>query len=325
MSSHPPLHFDLSVMDVFGALGVGAELHLLPQEWNLLPSKISDFIRSAALTHWFSVPSLLNYMAKCDVVKPNDFPALRRILWCGEVFPTPALIYWMKRLPHVTFTNLYGPTEATIASSYYTVPACPEDENIEIPIGTACDGQELLVLDDSGSPTPVGEVANLYIRGVGVSPGYWNDPEKTASVFLSDPAHLAHRMYKTGDLARVESDGLVYFNGRSDRQVKSRGYRVELDEIEVALHTIPSLQESAVVAVGVDGFEGVAICCAFVSAAGYTVTPEHLRQSLSRTVPGYMLPGKYLALDALPKTPNGKIDHPQLRERFKQLFVRTSA
>src|SRR5256712_13296855 len=114
-------------------------------------------------------------MTKFDVVGPGDFPALRRLLWCGEVFPTPALISWVKRLPHVTFTNLYGPTETTIASSYYTVPACPESEQQAIPIGTGCDGEELLVLDEKLDAVPDGGVGDLYIRGARLSPGYWND------------------------------------------------------------------------------------------------------------------------------------------------------
>jgi amino acid adenylation domain-containing protein len=325
MSSHPPLHFDLSVMDLFGALGSGAELHLVPQELNLLPNKIAEFISGSALTHWFSVPSLLNYMAKFDVVKPNDFPELRRILWCGEVFPTPSLIYWMKRLPHVTFTNLYGPTETTIASSYYTVPACPNDDRDQIPIGSACDGEELFVLDDALDPAPLGQLGNLYIGGVGLSPGYWNDPHKTEAAFLSSPAGSTGRMYKTGDLASVGLDGLVYFHGRADTQVKCRGYRIELGEIEAALHALPALRESAVVAVESGGFEGITICCAYVPADGHTVTSQNLKLSLGRVVPSYMVPSQYLACDALPKNPSGKIDRSQLREKFKQLSARHSA
>src|SRR5207253_2559179 len=104
--------------------------------------------RRAHVTTCFSVPSALNYMAKFAVVKQGDFPSLKRVLWCGEVFPTPALIYWMQRVPHASFTNLYGPTEATIASSYYTVPACPANEDETIPIGRACGGEELVVLGE---------------------------------------------------------------------------------------------------------------------------------------------------------------------------------
>jgi len=129
-----------------------------------LPNKIAEFIRASDLTQWFSVPSVLNYMAKFDVVRTNDFPTLRRVLWCGEVFPTKSLIYWMGRVPHAGFTNLYGPTEATIASSYYTVPGCPSDENVPVPIGSPCRGEALLILDDDLRPVPPGEVGNLYTR-----------------------------------------------------------------------------------------------------------------------------------------------------------------
>jgi amino acid adenylation domain-containing protein len=317
MSSHPPLHFDLSVMDVFGAMAVGAELHLVPPDFNLLPNKMADFIRHSGLTHWFSVPSLLTYMAKFDAVKADDFPALKRMLWCGEVFPTPALMYWMKRLPHVAFTNLYGPTETTIASSYYTVPACPHDESQSIPIGHACEGEELLVLDDHRHPVPAGRIGDLYIKGVGVSSGYWRDAGKTRAVFLSDPKDKA-TLYKTGDLARLGTDGLVYFHGRADTQIKSRGYRIELGEIEAALHELPILQETAVVAVDGGGFDGVMICCAYVPAQGHVATPQQLKQSLMRTLPPYMVPSRYLAFAALPKNASGKIDRPSLREAFQQ-------
>src|SRR5207249_12279674 len=251
ISGHPPLHFDLSTFDMFGTFAAGAELHLVPPEANLLPHKLAELIRSAELTQWFSVPSVLNYMAKFDVVKHDDFPSLRRVLWCGEVFPTPALIYWMKRLPHATFTNLYGPTETTIASSYYTVPSCPEDEKAAIPIGRACDGEELLVLGERLQPVAAGTVGDLYIRGVGLSPGYWNELEKTKAVFLPNPhsPDPTERLYKTGDLARIGEDGLIYFHGRSDFQIKSRGYRIELGEIETALHALNCLRECAILAI----------------------------------------------------------------------------
>ncbi len=286
ISGHPPLHFDLSVFDIFGALASGAELHLVPPELNLLPHKLADFIRQAELTQWFSVPSILNHVAKFDAVRSNDFPSLKRLLWCGEVFPTPALIYWMKRLPHVRFTNLYGPTEATIASSYFTVPDCPKDEKTTIPIGTPCPGEELLVLDENLAPVSGEEVGELYIRGVGLSPGYWRDPEKTAAAFLPRPnnSHDVDRIYKTGDLARMGSDGLVYFAGRADSQIKSRGYRIELGEIEVALNSLNAFQECAVVAIHTNGFEGAIICAAHVAQAGGNIDLASLRQELSQVL-----------------------------------------
>lgn len=316
LSGHPPLHFDLSVSDIFCTLATGAELHLVPSEFNLLPTKLADFIRGSELTQWFSVPSVLSYLAQFDVIKQDDFPALKRVLWCGEVFPTRLLIYWMKRLPHVSFTNLYGPTETTIASSYYAVPSCPDDAAAQIPIGTACDHEELLVLDERLRPVSPGETGDLYIRGVGLSPGYWRDPERTRAVFLPNPltADPRDRLYKTGDLARTGADGLVYFLGRADSQIKSRGYRIELTEVETALNAIDALQECAVVAVASEGFEGTVIACGYVPAPGRTVTPATLRNQLSDVLPAYMLPSRWLALDRLPKNANGKIDRRALRE-----------
>lgn len=318
VSGHPPLHFDLSTFDIYGAFAAGAQLHLAPQELNLLPNRMTSFIRDSELTQWFSAPSALNYMAKLDAVRPNDFPALKRLLWCGEMFPTPALRYWMRRLPHVKFTNLYGPTEATIASSYYTVPQCPATDSDPIPIGSACAGEALLVLNDDLNPVPQGEVGNLYISGVGLSPGYWRDQEKTDAAFIQNPLSAApnERIYRTGDLARVGDDGLFYFLGRADSQIKSRGYRIELGEIETALNALEMTQDCAVVAIDRGGFEGAIICCAYVPHRGKDVTQALLRASLSKKLPGYMMPARWISLKRMPLNANGKYDRRRLKEDF---------
>ena len=291
---------------------------MVPHETSLSPFKLAEFIRTAELTQWFSVPSVLNYMAKFDVVKFDDFPALRRVLWCGEVLPTPVLSHWMRRLPHVRFTNLYGPTEATIASSFHDVPACPRDDKEPIPIGRACDGEELVVLDQNLQPVPPGVVGELYIGGSGLSPGYWRDPEKTQASFLhiGCNGNTNYRIYRTGDLARRDENGLVYFVGRNDTQIKSRGYRIELGEIEAALNALPDLQESAVVAIDRLGFEGWLICCAYVLQGGSVATPACLRKKLEKNVPVYMIPARWMTYASLPKNANGKIDRPKLKELF---------
>lgn len=321
ISGHPPLHFDLSTFDIFATLAAGAELHLVPGNLSVNPRALASMIRDSELTQWFSVPSVLTYLAKFDAVGQDDFPALERLLWCGEVLPTPVLIHWMKRLPHVRFTNLYGPTEATIASSFHTVPSCPVDETEPIPIGTPCDGEELLVLDEHLAPVPTGEIGDLHISGVGLSPGYWRDPEKTASAFLTGPDPAATRIYRTGDLARCDSDGLVHFLGRADSQIKSRGYRIELGEIEAAVNAQGGMQECAVVGVDTGGFEGVTICCAFSTIDGAELSALALRTAVSKLLPAYMLPARWQEVDALPKNVNGKIDRKQVRESFHRELV----
>jgi amino acid adenylation domain-containing protein len=325
ISGHPPLHFDLSTFDIYGTFLAGAELHLVPASYNLLPTKLGDLIRSAELTQWFSVPSTMAHMVKFGVVEPgaderSAFPSLERVIWCGEVLPTPVLISWMRAIPQATFTNLYGPTEATIASSYYAVPEPPPSETAEIPIGTPCAGEELLVLDEELRPVPAGETGDLFIAGVGLSPGYWRDDEKTQAAFLPDPRapESGGRIYRTGDLARLGGDGYVYFLGRADSQIKSRGFRIELGEIEVALNTIEEVSECAVVGVDTSGFEGKAICCAFAAADGATIELTALRRRLRKLVPAYMIPAHWIELDELPKNVNGKIDRRHLADLFAE-------
>jgi amino acid adenylation domain-containing protein len=325
VSGHPPLHFDLSTFDIYATFLAGAELHLVPASANLVPQKLAELIRTAELTQWFAVPSTFTFMAKFGVVQPGAFPSLERVLWCGEVLPTPVLIEWMRAVPQARFTNLYGPTEATIASSYYTMPEIPENETDSIPIGVPCSGEELLVLDEKLQPLP-GEIGDLYIGGVGLSPGYWRDEEKTSAAFVQDPrsSDPADRIYRTGDLAKVEDDGLVYFLGRADSQIKHRGYRIELGEIETALSALEGVNEVAVVGVETGGFEGTAIGCAYAPVKGVAGEPPQLVEKLRSVLPSYMLPTKWLVLDALPKNVNGKIDRRGLRELLEQQEKQTA-
>jgi amino acid adenylation domain-containing protein len=317
LSGHPPLHFDLSVFDIFGAFAAGAQLHLVSPDLNINANGLADFIRRSKLTQWFSVPSLLTYVAKFDVVRFNDFPSLRRLLWCGEVLPTPVLRYWMERLPHVTFTNLYGPTEATIASSYFTIPSLPKADD-PIPIGKPCGGEELFVLDDQFRPVAPGEIGALYIGGKGLSPGYWKDPAKTAAAFLANPfsADSSERIYNTGDLAKTDEDGMVYFVGRRDSQIKNRGYRIELGEIEAAVNELEDVKEAAVVALQSEHFEESLICCVYSPSSVAPVTPAAVKKALRKKLPSHMLPSRWIVSEQLPKNMNGKIDRPLLKEWF---------
>jgi amino acid adenylation domain-containing protein len=321
ISGHPPLHFDLSTFDIYGTIAAGAQIHLLAQELSVLPHRLARFIRDSALTQWFSVPSILHHMAKFDVVQQDDFPSLKRLLWCGEKFPTPALMYWMQRLTKVSFTNLYGPTEATIASSFYRVPACPKDETAEIPIGHPCEGEQLLVLDPDLTPCAPEIVGDLYIAGTGLSPGYWRDPEKTVQAFISSNFG---RIYRTGDLARVGRDEMIYLVGRADTQIKSRGYRIELGEIEAAIHAIAGIQDAAIVAIDTGGFEGLAICCAYVSRSS-ELSPLAMKKQLVRSLPQYMIPVHWMVLDHMPLNGNGKTARPRLKQMFLEQYAASHA
>jgi len=326
LSSHSPLHFDLSTFDLFGTFAAGAELHLVPPELNLLPHRLVAWIGERELTQWFSVPSVLAYAAGFDALAGTGLPALRRLLWCGEVFPLPALRYWMHRLPRVTFTNLYGPTETTIASSFYDVREIPAEDATSLPIGAACAGEELRVLGSELAPVPAGEIGELYIEGVGLSPGYWRDAERTAAAFLPDPAgRPGERIYRTGDLARVDERGRFHLLGRADSQIKSRGYRIELGEIESALAATGLTREAVVTAVPTDGFEGQQICCAYAPSRPEEVTPLRLRGELGRLLPGYMIPSRWLTLERLPRNGSGKLDRRAVRESFARSSERRAS
>jgi amino acid adenylation domain-containing protein len=315
VSCHSPLHFDLSTYDLYGAFAAGAEVYLVPPELNLFPRRLIDFIRSRRLTQWFSVPSILVYLARFNAVPAGETSLhLKRILWCGEVFPGPALKYWMERLPNVAFTNLYGPTEATIASSYYTVPASLPNNDWSVPIGKACGGEELLVLSEDLQPLPPCEVGEICIAGAGITLGYWRDEEKTNRAFVQVGGK---RIYRTGDLGYRSEDGLVRFLGRADSQIKSRGHRIELGEIEAALYAVSEVAQGAVVAIEAPDFGGHVICCAYVARTDVEAPPRVVKERLMTLVPNYMLPTRWRGLDALPANVNGKVDRVALADMFR--------
>jgi amino acid adenylation domain-containing protein len=316
VSCHSPLHVDMSVLDIFTAAAAGAELHLVPPIVSVLPNNLSEFIRSSAITHWCSVPSVLSYMAQFDLVRRDSFPALKRIAWSGDVMPTATLAHWMDRLPQVKFTALYGPTETSIVCSAYPVSERPDPKQ-PIPIGTACTGKELFVLSPTLEPVPPGEIGELYIGGAGVSRGYWGDLAQTNACFARHPQRLNERLYRTGDLARVDNKGLAYVVGRRDEQIKKRGHRVELGEIESAMRTIGAVKQSAIVALDRGDFDGALICCAYVPAAN-GCSPVWLRRELSRLIPGYMLPIHWLAVDGLPLDGSGDTDRARVKELFEE-------
>ncbi|MBT8213815.1 MAG: amino acid adenylation domain-containing protein [Acidimicrobiia bacterium] len=316
-SSHPPLHFDLSVLDVFGTLGTGGTLHLVPPEANLLPASIGGLIAEQQLTQWFSVPSILTYIAKHDAIPQGGYPSLRRVLACGEVLPTATLIYWMERVPHARFSNLYGPTETTVASSFHDVVDIPADATSAVPIGRPLPGEELLVMTADMEPAATGEIGDLFIAGAGLSPGYWEDPAKTKAAFVPDGNDPGRTIYRTGDLASVDENGVHHFHGRSDTQIKSRGYRIELGDIETALSGLDYLLNAVVVPVRDDTFGSVSVSCAYIPRPGQEVSPTRIRRDLHPILPSYMIPTGWREFVSFPTNRNGKIDRPAIQNTIE--------
>jgi len=322
LGGYTELTFDLSTFDIYATFAAAAELHVIPDELKLLPPKVVELMRKSELTHWLSVPSFLEYVVRFDSLKRGDLPTMKWVTWCGDILPTSALLYWMDRLPHASFANLYGPTETTVASSYYEVPWTPPDPATPIPIGRACDGEELLILDDDLRPVPTGEVGHLYIRGAGLSPGYWRDPERTKEVFLPDPNLFRKwpdaRIYRTGDLARMDEEGNAHFHGREDQQIKTRGFRVELGEVEAALNSLPEIESCAVVGFDAREAPGKLMGCAYVAPGDDALPGHRLKRRLTEVLPDYMIPIRWLAVDRLPLNDRGKVDRRKLQELMEE-------
>jgi natural product biosynthesis luciferase-like monooxygenase protein/amino acid adenylation domain-containing protein len=264
--------------------------------------RIAAQIERYDVTHLQCTPSLAGLLLAEE--GPGALQPLKRILLGGEALP-PELAREIARAVPGALVNVYGPTETTVWSATHAV----DEVAGTVPIGTPIANTRVYVLDGRLRPQPVGVPGELYIAGAGVTRGYLHRPGLTAERFLPEPHgdQPGGRMYRTGDLVKWRADGTLEYIGRADFQVKVRGFRIELGEIEAALKAHPGVAD-AVVAAREDGAGGLRLVGYTIAAAGQTVSAEALRAKLSETLPEYMVPGAFVALDAFPLTPNGKLD-----------------
>jgi acyl-coenzyme A synthetase/AMP-(fatty) acid ligase len=270
--------------------------------------ELGKFVDRAEISVWYSVPSMLAMLTERGGLQPGALPTLRRVLFAGEVFPTPHLHRIMTMVPHAEFWNLYGPTETNVCTAY-RVDVAPEPDAPDIPIGAAIAGVDTIVVGEDLSEVAYGDVGELLVAGPTVMHGYWGDAEKTAQRLVPLNGRL---WYRTGDLVAEEEGGNYRFLGRRDNQIKSRGYRIELGDIETALHTHPAVRECAAVAVP-DPLVTNRIQ-AWVAVTG-EVEPRDLAAYLNDRIPNYMVPEKFRFVDALPRTSTDKIDRKGLTDR----------
>jgi L-proline---[L-prolyl-carrier protein] ligase len=306
VSSHAPLHFDLSTFDLYAAVIAGAPVFLVPKSVSLLPVEVKKFIESRGITVWYSVPSILTMLVEMGGLDRDDLPTLRTLLFAGEVFPTKYLSRLMSRLPHVTFANLYGPTETNVCTAY-TLGEPPAEDGPTISIGRAIGGVETFVVDDADRLVERGQTGELLVRGPTVMAGYWGDTDLTAKKLTASPVsrHLGDLVYRTGDLVEEQPDGNYRFIGRRDNQIKSRGYRIELGDIEAALGAHPAVLEVAAVAIPDEMISNRIVGFASLREE---VSQSELLQFCGERVPKYMVPETLYVVDELPKTSTGKID-----------------
>jgi L-proline---[L-prolyl-carrier protein] ligase len=312
LANHAPLHFDLSVFDVYNALGAGASVSLVHEDIAVFPQRLAAMIEQQAISIWYSVPSALVYLMRRGDLGTRDLSALRLVLFAGEVFPMKYLRELVDLLPGAAFYNLYGPTETNVCT-YHRVDPARLPTLDRLPIGRACDNTEVFALDERGERVAPGATGELHVRGPSVTPGYWGDAAKTARALVPDrdAPHAGDRVYRTGDLVTQQPTGEYLFIGRRDNMVKSRGYRIELGEIEAALYAHPAVLEAATLAVA-DEEIGARIRAYAVVHAGADVSARALQAHCATLLPRYMLPESIQLRPALPRTSTGKIDRAAL-------------
>ena len=311
-SSHAPLHFDLSILDVFTSIKHGARLVLIGEQMGKDPLRLAPLIAEKRISVWYSTPSILSLLAQYGKLERHDYGALRAVLFAGEVFPVAQLRVLREIWDHPRYFNLYGPTETNVCT-YFELPAStPPDRTQPYPIGRSCSHMRCRVADQDGRPVEVGAEGELLVSGDGVMQGYWNLPEQNARAFLEDLDGT--RWYRTGDLVVEESGGDYVFHGRRDRMVKRRGYRVELGEVEAGLATHPAAREVAVVAL-LDPSAGIRLKAFLSLRGGYRPTLIEMKQFCVQRLPRYMVPDTFGFVDALPRTSTDKIDYQALLAR----------
>jgi amino acid adenylation domain-containing protein len=312
LSNHAPLHFDLSVFDVYNAIEAGAAVYMVPDDALLFPASLAKFIAEQGISVWYSVPSALVHLVLHGNLKVQNLERLRLMLFAGEVMPMKYLRQLVELLPHLDLYNLYGPTETNVCT-YYCVDRAKLQAMDKLPIGRACANTEVFAVDDHDQLIRPGETGELYVRGPSVTSGYWGDPEKTHKMVVPNrfQSNFEEKMYQTGDLVILREDGDYDFVGRRDSQIKSRGYRIELGEIEAALLSHSAVKEVAVVAIP-DEEVSNRIKAIVARHDNLQVTAAQLQQHCAQRVPRYMIPDLIEFRESLPKTSTGKLDRVQL-------------
>jgi len=300
--------FDLSVFDVFGALGAGASVEIASRALLDDPAALARRLLEPGITIWDSAPPALARLA--PFLAESERSTLRCVMLSGDWIPVwlPGLL--QRRFSGVAVHAFGGATEAAIWSNHYPVVSLRPTWT-SVPYGHPIQNCRYYVLDQHLRPLPVNVAGDLFIAGSCLAEGYLERAELTAERFIADPFNPGRRMYRTGDLARYWPDGTLEFLGRADSQVKIRGFRVELGEVEAAITRLPGVLD-AVCSVFVDASEQKSLVAHVVPSAGLAPSEASLRAALAERLPEFMLPSFFVLLPALPLSPNGKLDRKAL-------------
>lgn len=303
------LSFVAGFRDVLRALLSGASITPYPLKTRGLVG-LADWLITEKITLYHFVPTLFRHFI--DTLTGQTFPDVRLVHLGGEAVSAHDLALFKQHFPpHCVLLNNISSTEIACYRQFFATHET-EIKGDLVPIGYPVADKQVLLLDEQGQPTPPGEVGEIVVKSPYLALGYWDRPELTAQVFLPDPEGSPDRICHTGDLGRMDPDGCLYHLGRKDNQVKVRGQRVELGEIEATLHTHPAVKEVAVIA----HTEAETYLAAYmVPVSGRHLTDDSLRTDLRQKLPDYMIPATFTLLDEMPLLPNGKINRLELAKR----------
>ncbi|TYB45410.1 amino acid adenylation domain-containing protein [Actinomadura chibensis] len=304
-ANHAPFTFDLSVLDLYAPLTVGASVHLIPSALGYAPGQLVDLLYEREITVWYSVPSVLILMMRDGgLLERPPSAALRAVLFAGEPFP----INYVRRLADWTTAplfNLYGPTETNVCTFHRVEPA-DLDRDRPVPIGRPSCGDDVWAVRQDGAPAAEGEEGELMVDGPTVMLGYWGgEPQRGP--------------YATGDVVRVLPGGAFDYVGRRDHMVKVRGHRIELGEVEAALAAHPDVDQVSVVVAGTA--VNARLVAFIVPRPGRAPGVLDLKEHSSRRLPRYMIADRFHLVPELPRTRNGKVDRTLLVERHVERTV----
>lgn len=309
-----PLHFDNAVFDLYGGLINGSTL--VPVETTTIanPALWTKRLRDGEANVIFAVPTLFQSLDRLNLLNPDRLPSAKIFVFGGEGYPVDDLIGFYDRFCHqARLVNVYGPTETScICSSLELDRGALDNATMMFPsLGRMHPDFEYAIMDEQ-EPAKAGESGELWIGGANVGLGYYNNQEETARRFRQDPRQTNFRSiwYRTGDLVREDSDGLLWFGGRVDNQVKIRGHRIELEEIDLAIENIPGVTRA--ISVAITGSHGQELRAAY--ATDRPVAEADVRKICKARLPVYMQPALFRKLDALPLNANGKVDRQAVKE-----------
>ncbi|MGH7504591.1 MAG: AMP-binding protein, partial [Longimicrobiales bacterium] len=321
LSNHAPLHFDLSTLDYFAGAVAGATTVVIPEPHTKLPASLSKLMEDERLTVLYTVPFALIQLLLHGALGKRALPELRWVLFGGEPIPPKHLRALMTALPQAKFANVYGPTEVN-GVTHYPIPSLSEDDEAPIPIGRPYGNVEMMIVDAEDRPVAPGEPGLLLIRSPTMMRGYWGRSDLNAKAFFRRRAFDLYEdvFHRTGDLVRERPDGNLDFLGRKDRQIKTKGYRVELDEIEAALLQHASVEAAAAFPVA-DGGGSQRIEAAVTLRAGEAADAGELMKHAASHLPPYAVPERIAIVRAFPRTSTDKIDRMRLQAMAAQEYA----